>query len=251
MIRKSVFLSFSTLILFFCSCLGPFDPYNVLPGENGNNPITANEALVGHWNLNEGEGRQAANLVSNRIHGAISNCVWDSAGGLDSSAALRFDGITSFMMVPDDSSLDFGTGDFTISIWIKPDYFSGSGSRTIVRKGEEGKGFSIVLYRNRIIGLAGNKTTITSADTTLRIFDNTWHHVVFSRVNSIISLYLDNHLVHSYEYTGSVSSTSPLFIGRGRTESDYYSGLIDEIKILNYGWSESERISEYIRATGR
>jgi hypothetical protein len=249
MIRKSVI--FGTLVLFFSSCLGPFDPYNVLPGEKGNDPITDTEALVGHWNLNEGKGTQATNLVSNRNHGAISNCVWDSSGGLDSSAALRFDGITSFLMVPDDSSLNLGTGDFTISIWIKPDYFSGSGSRTIVRKGEEGKGFSIVLYRNRIIGLAGNKTTITSADTTLRIFDSTWHHVVFSRVNSIISLYLDNHLVHSYEYTGSVSSTSPLFIGRGRTESDYYSGLIDEIKILNYGWSESERISEYIRATGR
>ena len=53
MIRKSVI--FGTLVLFFSSCLGPFDPITFCLVKRETIRLHT-EALVGHWNLNEGEG---------------------------------------------------------------------------------------------------------------------------------------------------------------------------------------------------
>ncbi|NLG18603.1 MAG: LamG domain-containing protein [Fibrobacter sp.] len=236
-------------LLMFCSCFGPFEPFNTnaISGDDRQNSLDPiPNSIVAYWDFNEGQGEAVDNRVSERCEGYIQGCLWDSSGGLDSSSALKFNGISSYVFVRDDTTLNFGTGDFTVSFWIKPEKITGSGHMDIIRKGEDGQGFCISLYRNRIVGLLGSKT-ISDIDTSNFIFDSTWHNVILCRINSAVSLYLDNYRVQTYDYSGNISNTSPLHIGKGKTESDCYAGLIDEVKIANYGWVESARYTEYSR----
>ena len=132
------------LILILCSCFGPFDPYNpdLITGYDKENPLDPiPNSIVAYWDFNEGQGATVDNRVSDRSDGSIQSCLWDSTGGLDSSSTLKFNGTSSYVFVRDDTTLNFGTGDFTVSFWIKPEKITGSGHMDIIRKGEEGQGF--------------------------------------------------------------------------------------------------------------
>ena len=108
-----------TLLLF--NCFGPLDPNDpyIDPGTGvtPNNIPGVQKGMVAYWKFNEGKESGALDMTSNKNTLIVNSCIWDS--GVDSSA-LKFDGSSSYACAYNDSSLNFGTGDFTISLWIKP-----------------------------------------------------------------------------------------------------------------------------------
>jgi hypothetical protein len=50
--------------------------------------------------------------------------------------SITFDGTNDFALIPDNASLNFGTGDFTIIVWVSGiSAYPGSGGKTLIRKG--------------------------------------------------------------------------------------------------------------------
>ena len=74
------------------------------------------DGLVAYWPLDEGGGTTTADASGNGNDGTLNLPGWDSGkfGG-----ALNFDGVDDYVDCGNPSILDFGTGDFTISAWIK------------------------------------------------------------------------------------------------------------------------------------
>lgn len=249
---KSRFKIFPVILTTFCFCFGPFNPDDPAPEDPSTDSDTRpsiTKGIVAHWNFNENENVLIKDISDYKNNGSASNCIWDSTG-VDDSGALVFNGTNSFVAVGHDSSLDFDKADFTISAWIKPDTslkHSNNGRYDIISKGESGKGFTISLYRNKVCGFVGSMTAITDADTNTMIFDTLWHNIMLIRNKSTITMYFDNKQVHSYNYSATVSTSSDLYLGKNISRSTLYSGLLDQLKIMNYAWSSSERISEINR----
>ena len=79
------------------------------------------DSLVAHWKFNEGTGSTAYDSSVNNNTGALHNMAEDDwVSGLDGTA-LNFDGSDDYVQVADDSSMSFGTGSFSIAVWMKAD----------------------------------------------------------------------------------------------------------------------------------
>ena len=252
MILNNVVKLSPVILTAICFCFGPFNPDDPAPPDGqsgGNGGTTRTRATVAYWDFNEGEGVIIGDQSDYKNNGSASQCSWDSSAGLDGSA-LDFNGTNSYVAVQHDSSLDFGTGDFTVSAWIKPDTSlknKNNGQYDILSKGKEGNGFTISLFRNRVCGYVGSWTAITDADTTFPIFDTLWHNVILERSNNTVTMYLDTKKVHSYDCSESITTTSNLYLGKNPSREDFYNGLLDEVKIINYAWSSQDRSKEFNR----
>jgi hypothetical protein len=50
---------------------------------------------------------------------------------------MQFDGVNDYVLVSDNASLDMGTGDFTISAWVRTNVVNGA-YHMILQKGNSG-----------------------------------------------------------------------------------------------------------------
>jgi hypothetical protein len=71
--------------------------------------------LVAYWDFDKGTGTVVHDSIGGN-HGTIHGAQWVS--GI-SGYALSFDGIDDKVVVPDNPSLDLGTSDITISVWVQ------------------------------------------------------------------------------------------------------------------------------------
>jgi len=154
--------------------------------------------------------------------------------------ALDFDGSDDYVSVPDSDSSSVGNGDFTISAWIYP--HTGSGSQTIVSKVHDTyqKEYLLSLDSQKIqldIEDSGNDGVAKTNDV---LSANQWQHIMATYDVSAedITIYLNG--VSQTLSIDTIQGPSPtqsdaLNIGRsgGSYNSQYFNGLIDNVKILS------------------
>ena len=159
----------------------------------------------------------------------INGPTFDSANG----GSIVFDGTNDYAQVPNSSSLQLGTGDFTIEMWW---YMIGSGNCRGFTLGDASDANGMELY----VGNSGaslyvyiqNAIRIT-ADS-VPSFD-AWHHYVIERTGGTMKLYVDG-VVQSGTYSSSQS------LGTGtdgdlRLGVEYYSSslnFVGDCKISNF-----------------
>ena len=160
-------------------------------------------------------------------------------------AALNFNGSTNYVTIPDNASLNFGTGDFTAEVDFQSTVSQAGFAGLVVKDGaSSGLGWQMVIVNNHIAaeftdgstffgtgdGLEGN-TTLT---------DGNWHHLamVVSRSANTIYLYVDGNvdasLTNSAISTMNITNSSvPMLVGVERTYALYANGNIDEVRVWN------------------
>jgi len=93
-----------------------------------------NTGMVGYWTFDEASGTVASDGSGNGNNGTLtSGPIWTSGkiGG-----GISFDGIASYVVVPDAPSLDIA-GSGSISVWVKRNALSAGDWRAIVAKGND------------------------------------------------------------------------------------------------------------------
>jgi hypothetical protein len=130
----------------------------------------------------------------------------------------------------------------TLEAWVQPTALSSSGWTSIIMKERTTSGLSYALYGNdgtpnppesagyARIGFIDQK--VASAPP---LPLNTWTHVALTYDGASMQLYVNGVPRASSALTGSITtSTEPLRIG-GTTAfaSEYFSGLIDEVRVYN------------------
>ena len=71
--------------------------------------------LSGRWLCNEGGGGIVHDVSGRGNNGTLNGPTWiTSTGGL----ALDFDGSNDYVNIEKSESLDFGTGNFSVSFWL-------------------------------------------------------------------------------------------------------------------------------------
>jgi hypothetical protein len=192
--------------------------------------------------------------TSHGNNGNYSGVAGDVEGKID--GADGFDGVNDYVFVPHSNSLNFGTGPFTISLWVK---FANNPSSDydILRKGcTTNNPPSPSNYKMEVLGnkLSANLHQDSIGDVALTSAgsygDDNWHFMVCQREAQTMRLYVDTSLI------GSVGSASQdltnganMSIGSKDTlDDDFYAGLIDEVEISSTNRSLSWINTSYYSA---
>jgi len=165
-------------------------------------------------------------------------------GTLYSGRALEFDGVTDYVGIADTDSIDLGTSDFTLSLWIKT---SAQGHMRIIDKKDASTGWLLSINTseqlNYVLDDTGGDATYTGVS---NISDGNWHYVVLSADrdgNGII--YIDAVVDKTDDISArsaSLDSTSSIFIGADAPSGDslFFDGKITNVQIWDKVWSESD-----------
>ncbi|NLD99452.1 MAG: LamG domain-containing protein [Fibrobacter sp.] len=226
------------------SCFGPFNPDDPFQNNINDDPqVTIDSSLVAYYQFDDTKQTLVQDISNTHNDGILQGGAVKTTKGALLSSSISMDGIDDYFYVENNSSLNFGTSDFTISAWVKAAPFNKDDDSTrydLFSKGEAcSTGIQISIYRTKIVGLVGKN----SCDNSYQNYsiDTNWHSIVLKRKNNLVTLSIDNKLYQSYDYTGTVTTSTNLFIGKNAmSDSNFFKGLIDEIKIFKRSWSEDE-----------
>jgi len=173
--------------------------------------------------------------------------------------AISFDGEGDYVDFGNPTSLDFGTGDWSVSAWIKTTH-SGTADEnenkcTVFAKG--GDQIGGIRYTMAVNEVQSGMITLTTDDDVAKIQttssaivnDNVWHHVVGTRNAGELRIYVDavldgtNTLPARYDLSGTSQHSAYVGVIMDNNIAaliKYYVGLIDDFRIYNYALSESE-----------
>ena len=159
--------------------------------------------------------------------------------------SLYFDGAEDHVYIGDapHGRLDFGTGAFSYSVWIKTTDGGRSksdGGQILCKRGGGGN-YEMHMHEGGHVGANYVSTTST-------LDDGEWHNIVFTHELRTARIYVDG----QWEASGIIpdedqgfSSDGPLRIGADSYQGENFRGYIDEVAIWNTRLSSSDIFALY------
>ncbi|MCH8216389.1 MAG: LamG domain-containing protein, partial [Planctomycetes bacterium] len=164
--------------------------------------------------------------------------------------ALNFDATDDQVVVPGNATLDI-VDEITMMAWIRPGPNLMADWRTIMGKsptsvlGQTTFSYDIRTDNTGVLRFSLNIGGWQSIRGPILVED-TWYHVTGTRVGQEMTLYLDGEPIGTTSASGSIVVTpDPLVVGNivtaaGNTLNEFWTGVIDEVRIWNRGISAEE-----------
>jgi hypothetical protein len=216
------------------------------------------DGLVGRWGLDEATGTVAYDMSGNNNNGTLMNNVARATSTCKVGYCCDFDATDDYVTITDGSSLDFGTGDFSVSGWL---YINSSRVTATKEYGfinkngtfQNSSGWGIELSSwgkstpFPTLNISGYNTGQTSWCNTCAtkndgITTNAWHQVSLVRTGSYLYLYIDGVLSGSNNHAQvsvSVDNSQPILIG-DNSWGPNFPGMIDDVRVYNRALSADE-----------
>ena len=203
----------------------------------------APSGLVAAYGFDEGTGTTTADRSGNGNTGTVSNTTWAGASAGKFGNALSFNGTNAWVTVNSSSSLNLTTG-MTAEAWVNPTAL-GNAWRTVLLKEQTGN-LVYDLYAN---GSGGTKVPSTEVyvggakivSAAASLATGTWTHLAATFDGSTLRLYVNGTQVSQLAVSGSIAtSNGALRIGGNSIWGEYFSGLIDEVRIYNRALTAGE-----------
>ena len=197
-------------------------------------------ALVAALAFNEGTGPTAADASGSGNVGTLTGASWIAGGRY--GGALSFDGTNDWVTVADAASLDLTTG-MTLEAWVRPSAINGW--ETVLLKEMAGPDWRTrctqrteeVDRRPDTSFVGSDRAVVGSAVLPL----NAWTHLATTYDGAIQRLYVNGTPVATRAHRGSITtSTGALRIGGNSVWGEYFSGLIDEVRVYNHALTQAQ-----------
>ena len=148
------------------------------------------------------------------------------------AGSISFNGTSRYLSTPSSSANNFGTGDFTVEMWVNPTALSTYNMLFVV-----GTNYLCLLWglTSSVYGLNAYNgvQNITSNAVTTPI--NQWAHVAFVRLSGTMYFYINGVALGSSGFSSAFGSTTNATIGfsTGYPGQYYYNGLISNLRVVN------------------
>ena len=204
----------------------------------------SSQGLVLSMNFNNGSisGNNVLDSSTRNNHGINNGAIHNSTVGFNSGGVYEFDGVGDYIEIANDDSLNFGTEDFSVSLWFYPKQELGTQrifSKAITYRDKQFEiqfGEEIREIKVRF-GDDGANTDLTYVTPSI----NQWINVVLVRESGIGYLYVDEILKDTDTVNYNITNTMDLRIGvRSDTFLAYFNGSIDEVKTYSRALSADE-----------
>lgn len=150
------------------------------------------------------------------------------------SKTISFDGSGDYLSVADHADWDFGTGDFTLELYVRFNSVGNSYFINRFRTGASGNSFAIRysggVWDSFIEDVAGPTASLTPVA-------NKWYHVALSRSGTSLRIFINGKLYGTTTNSTSIGSDQGITLGQG-----------GGVNFVN-GWMKSIRISNNARYT--
>jgi hypothetical protein len=177
---------------------------------------------------------------------AVYKDKWTNQGTYD------FDGVNDYIEIADDASLNFGTGDFSISFWFK--YTGDNGC--LFGKRDGNSGYQVLLSAGRLDLFLGDGTNILFSQTSNTLLTSgEWYYIQWDadRVNDELKYYINSELDKTIDIssiTGSVLNSANLFIADNGSGTGYVETELSQPLIFNKSLSQDEVTQLYNQGLG-
>jgi hypothetical protein len=207
--------------------------------------------MVGHWTFDQGSGTIATDSSGSGNNGTLMNGPTWTAGKI--GGALALNGTSSYVVVPDSASLDIA-GSGSISVWVKRNAVSTGDWRAILAKGNDNVnahynyGMEFASNDHIEIDVGGGTTGTKVVESTILQNDLiNWHHHAVVWNGSQIKYYYDGVPVGTgwAQAAPSVGNAANLFFGQFGTGGDFFSGVIDELRLYNRALTAQDVVTLY------
>lgn len=209
--------------------------------------INQSDGLVGYWKFDEISGIIASDSSGNGNNGTLTNGpVWTSGkfGG-----ALQLDGIDDYVNIPVSPSIT-SLSNITLSVWLKPNQKEINGIFGCIN-GENSSSDSFIFVDNvgseRISSSIRINNTVNTRTINTTVGSGSWNHLVYSYDGNSEKIYWNGIEVGSFLKTGLLHNNTEcgLYLGRTSTVGNYFTGLLDEVRIYNRAISAEEVLNIY------
>ncbi len=199
--------------------------------------------LVLYLPLDEAAGTEVAGLSENGHMGTRSGDPVFVQGMID--MGMTFDAVDDQVVVPSHPSLDI-TDKITLSAWIKPGPNLTADWRTVMGKsptsvlGQTTFSYDIRTDNTGRIQFSLNIGGWQRVDGPTLVED-TWYHVLGTYDGQQLVFYVDGTSIGTTAASGQINVTSnPFCVGNIDNNNEYWSGIIDDVRIYNEALTEAE-----------
>lgn len=220
---------------------------------NGTSPITGSVLFLdaGIANSYPGSGTTWTDLSGNSNNGTLTNGpTYTSTNG----GAIVFDGTNDYVTIPDSPNWDFGTGEFSIEMWI---YLDGaqpanySGYIGTFQSKWPASGWVIMNSPGTNMRSYSNDGTYETTIST-NVAVSQWNHIVLTKVSNTGYMYVNGTSVGTQDWTNAAfnNTGNPLLIGAG--SADYSKIRMSSVRIYKgIGFTNSMVLQNFNANRGR
>jgi PKD repeat protein len=200
----------------------------------------ASGGSVAAYGFNEGAGSSVGDASGRGNIGVVSGATWAAAGRF--GGALSFDGVNDWVTVADSASLDATTA-LTLEAWVRPSTTSGSWRTALLKERTGGLCYALYAQTGALgpsahVAVGGAEPRARSSSL---LSAGVWTHLAATYDGSMIRLYVNGTLAVSQAASGAVtSSTGALRIGGNSVWSEWFAGLIDEVRVYDRALTAGE-----------
>ena len=199
------------------------------------------DCLVSRWDF-EGDFTDSKSGFDGTPNGGVT-LITDAERG----AVASFDGADgSYVDCGNPAELNFGTGDWTLSAWIKTSVTGRPKGHIIANGGDDGGGHRYAIAScenkdNRLTLICDDDDKKKQSNSSTHITDGVWHHVVGLRRGNRQYVYVDgveedsDGLPDPYDLSGTVQYNvllGAIWSNKGYIQK-FYTGEIDDARIYN------------------
>jgi hypothetical protein len=221
MIFKAGFLGSGTIFDFDAKAEGGGDYQGAVAGETG---------IVSYWKM-DNDWLDAVGSNDGTANGDASFILPGRIGTHNGT----FDGSGDYVNVSDSNDFDFGTGDFTVEIWIKPaGTWGGDLGILSTRAISGGTGWQMAEAGSNAIRFSRGSASIFTSDNSAVTVDS-WNHVVVVRDVNTLRFYVNGVAKGTGDVTGLTWDNDNVGLVMGRFYADSagfnYNGEMDEVAV--------------------